>query len=371
MRYVMLLAALVWAGASVAAPVPAADAPLMQAAGGGSGSSNDDDEDEPPKTTTPAPTGTGTTTPPAKTDDKKPAATTTTTAAPAADAKASEDQMRLVSGAPLFNPNVAVHIVERKEHSDSKKLELVLYPATAQINGKFTQHYGTQGSIVWHLHENFGLQITGGGNWYNEESDLNSELAQKVAATAQAATALLLTWGVMGGVEVTPIYGKFAFLDGTLAHFSIVVNGGAGVGGSRLMLKQAGNNNGKESPATYGDMGLRFLTGIGVGFRLQLSEHFALRLEVRDTVYTARADKVNGCSYDDLNAMGKAADQSQPLSAVANKLSGSCDWTKFDGVDAAGSKRSNDLTRAKNLVKDLSSDVINNVSLFLGASFLF
>lgn len=368
MRFVMLLAALFWATTTVAAPV-FTDAPtkVAQAA---SSNSNDDDEDEPVKS--PAPTGTTTTAPaktPAKTEDKKPAAAATPAAATEAKPADGEDQMRLVSGAPLFNPNVAVHIVEKKDHPDVGRLEAVLYAVTAQINGKFTQHFGTQGGLVWHLNENFGLQVTGGGNWYNEESSLNSELAEKVAATAQAATALLLTWGVMGGVEVTPIYGKFALFESTLAHFSIVVSGGAGVGGSRLMLKAANATQ----DATYGDMGLRFLTGIGLGFRLQVSDHFALRFEVRDTVYTARADRVNGCNFDDLAALQKQADQSQPLRAVADagKLSGSCNWEKFDGVDTAGVKRSSDLTRAKNLVKDLSSDVINNVSFFLGASFLF
>jgi hypothetical protein len=115
----------------------------------------------------------------------------------AAEAQATEAQMRLVSGAPLFNPNVAVHIVERKEHSDAKKLELVLYPATAQINGKFTQHFGTMGQLTYHLQENFGLMITGGGNWFNSESSLNGELVEKARVEAQAATALLWTWGVM------------------------------------------------------------------------------------------------------------------------------------------------------------------------------
>jgi outer membrane beta-barrel protein len=279
--------------------------------------------------------------------------------------------MRLVSGAPLYNPNVAVHIVERKEFSDLNKLELVLYPATIQINGKFTQHFGTQGAVVWHLNENFGLQVTGGGNWYNEESALNGELATKVSVTAQAATALLLTWGLMGGVEVSPVYGKFAFFDGTLAHFSMVLNAGAGVGGSRLQLKPAGTNLGQVSPATYGDMGLRFLTGIGLGFRLQISERFAIRAEVRDTVYTARADRVNGCNYDDIVLMQAKTDSGGVVSAVKDQLSGSCDYHQFEGEVSPGVKKSNDLTRAKNLVKDLSSDVINNVSLFLGASFLF
>ena len=57
------------------------------------------------------------------------------------------------------------------------------------------------------------------------------------------------------------------------------------------------------SQATYGDTGARFMGSLGAGFRLQLGERFAFRLEVRDVVYTARMERVNGCNVDDLRAM--------------------------------------------------------------------
>ena len=79
----------------------------------------------------------------------------------------------------------------------------MLYPVAMQVNGKFTQHFGTMGSFVYHLQENFGLQISGGYNWYNVESAFNGELVEKFRVEAQAATSLLWTWGVMGGVEVS------------------------------------------------------------------------------------------------------------------------------------------------------------------------
>src|SRR5690242_5694746 len=56
--------------------------------------------------------------------------------------KAKEHAQELVSGAPLYNPNVAVHIVQRKPFADRGLRELVLYPAVPQANGKFTQHFG-------------------------------------------------------------------------------------------------------------------------------------------------------------------------------------------------------------------------------------
>jgi outer membrane beta-barrel protein len=288
---------------------------------------------------------------------------------PDAVATPAEEQ-RLVSGAPLSNPNVAVHIVQRKDFADADQRELVLFPLAVQVNGKFTQHTGTFGSFVWHLQENFGLQLSGGYNWYNGESGFNAELREKVRAEAPAATSLLWTWVLLGGVEVTPLYGKFAWFEGTLASFSVVVNGGAGVGGTRHELKpQSVKENGSVSPATYGDTGARFMASLGAGFRLQLGERFALRLEVRDVVYSAKVDSVNGCNVDDLTAMDAKLRVGDPVETAA--VSGGCAVGRFVGSIGDDYKRSYDVPLALSLVRLPSSDVLNNVGLYLGASILF
>lgn len=365
MRDTLILAALLVAGAVQAAPAPAlasADAPFVAVAQ----NTNDEDEDDPaPAATTPAT--------PAATTPATPEKTDAPAAAPAAAGEARQanpDAQKLVSGAPLFNPNVAVHIVEEKEYSDRRKTEIVLFPAAMQINGKFTQHFGTMGSIVYHLQENFGLQITGGYNWYNVESSFNGELVDKFRVEAQAATSLLWTWGVMGGVEVSPIYGKFAFFEGTLGHFSIVINGGVGAGGTRHQLKPETETDGTPSQATYGDTGVRFMGSIGAGFRLQLGERFAFRLEMRDVVYTARMERVNGCNVDDLRAMDtKIRQGGQPDQA---QVGAGCQVETFIGtIENTNIKRSNDVPLALNLVRIPSSDVLNNLGLYLGISFLF
>lgn len=359
-RNVLLFAALVAASAvRAAAPI---DAPLIVLAQ----ATPDDDEDDP----APAKTPPATTTPRSDAPTAPPVGTTATPA-PAAPAAADPEAQRLVSGAPLYNPNVAVHIVEQKAYSDSKKSEIVLYPVAMQVNGKFTQHFGTMGSFVYHLQENFGLQISGGYNWYNVESAFNGELVEKFRVEAQAATSLLWTWGVMGGVEVSPLYGKFTLFEGTLAHFSFVLNGGVGAGGTRHQLKpETVKTDGTISQATYGDTGARFMGSLGAGFRLQLGERFAMRLEVRDVVYTARMERVNGCNVDDLRAMDmKIRSGQDPATAM---VGASCDVDTFTGtIEGTDIKRSNDVPLALNLVRIPSSDVLNNIGLYLGISFLF
>lgn len=357
MRDAFFLTAMLGAGAVQASAFP----PVTVLTTSQAKSSTDEDEDDPPAAQ-PAPT-------PAGTAATKPAAAPAK-AEPAVAPTGAESQ-RLVSGAPLYNPNVAVHIVEQKAYSDSRRSEIILFPAAIQVNGKFTQHYGTMGSFVYHLQENFGLQVSGGYNWYSSESSFNHELVENFNQTASAATSLLWTWGVMGGVEVSPFYGKFTLFEGTLAHFSFVLNGGVGAGGTRLQIRPA--NEEKGEPATYGDGGIRFMASLGAGFRLQLGERFAFRLEVRDVVYSARVERVNGCDATDLEAIDKKQLAMQDVNTA--NVSSTCDTSKFSGtLEGTNVPLSQGAHLALGLVRPatgVSSDVLNNIGLYLGFSFLF
>ena len=166
--------------------------------------------------------------------------------------------------------------------------------------------------------------------------------------------------GGVAGVEVTPMYGKFAFYEGTLGHFTFVINAGAGLGNTRIQLRPQQQTNcdgdtGVECrEASFGDTGLKFVGSVGAGFRVFLGERAAIRLEVRDLIYTARVDKINGCSYEDLYNIG----------SHSSPVNGSCTG---DG----GFASADDRQLAMSLLKETSSDVINNVSFFAGFSFLF
>lgn len=281
---------------------------------------------------------------------------------------------RLVSGAPLYNPNVSVHIVQKKPFADEGRHEFALFPVVVQLNSKFTRHAGTALHYVYHLQENFGLQLTGQYNWHSNESRFNQELIDKVREQAQAASSLLLRWGFQGGVEVTPLYGKFAFFDDKLAQFSIVLTGAAGVGSTRHLIRPEVTNqvNGESFlvPARFGDTGMKFLGTVGGGFRVQFGDAYSVRLEVRDLIYTARVDKVDGCNLADFEAMERARTSGQPFEGLG--LSGSCKFQKFDGVDARTKKNyREDIILARDLVAEPSSDVLNNVSFYAGFSILF
>lgn len=254
-----------------------------------------------------------------------------------------------VNGAPLKNAEVDVHVVEQKPVRDAGRFELTVYPVVPQLNGVYTQHVGTMGQLTWHVREHFGFTLMGGGNWVNRESSFNAELNNSARIEAQSAASLLWTWTALAGVEVAPFYGKFALFDSGLAHFSVVINAGAGMGGTRHQLKPAGM-----TPATYGDTGVRFMGTVGAGFRLVLGEHIAIRLEVRDVVYTARVDRVNGCSSADFAAFD-LVDRSS--------VSGSCSVASFDNPT--------DIAIARNLVRVPTSEVLNSLGAWAGVSFMY
>ncbi len=283
-------------------------------------------------------------------------------------------EQQLVSGAPLYNPNVNVHIVQKKPFADEGRHEFALFPAVVQVNSKFTRHAGSALHYVYHVQENFGFQVAGQFNWYSNESNFNLELIDKVREQAQAASSLLMNWGLQAGVEVTPLYGKFAFYDNKLAQFSIVLTGAAGVGSTRHLIRPEVTNqvNGESFlvPARFGDTGMKFLGTVGGGFRVQFGDSYAVRMEVRDLIYTARVDRVDGCNLADFEAMERARSAGEPFEALG--LSGSCKFQKFDGVDPDTKKNyREDIILGRDLVAEPSSDVLNNVSFYAGFSILF
>lgn len=244
--------------------------------------------------------------------------------------------------------NLRLHTVQHKGVADGGRHEVVLYPAIAQLNSKFTSHFGAGAQYLYHLHENFALQAQGMYFYVNEKTAFSEELINTSQQDAQAATALTLQWAATGGFEVTPIYGKFAFFDDTLASFGIVLSAGAGVGGTRVQL-QGGNG---QDP-TFGDTGMKFVGQLGAGFRVRLNDSFLVRLEVKDLVYTAKVDQINGCNLDDLTVLAEQG---------SGSVNAACQAGSFKGSDAS---------LARNLVEEPSSDVLNNVGVYGGVSYTF
>lgn len=243
--------------------------------------------------------------------------------------------------------NLSLHTLQRKQYSDSGLHEVVLYPAVVQLNTKFTSHYGVGGQYLFHFHENFAIQAMAQYFYVNQQVAFADELVENANLQPAAASSLTLKWAATGGFEVTPIYGKFAFFDDTIAHFGIVLSGGAGFGDTRVQLTGPLSDQGR----LFGDTGLKFVGQVGAGFRIRFNENFVMRLEFRDLVYTAKVDTINGCSLADIDAM---------------------DNKRAPGAGCRGAELSERARgAARSLVEEPSSDVLNNLSVFGGLSYTF
>jgi hypothetical protein len=86
-----------------------------------------------------------------------------------------------------------------------------------------------------------------------------------------------------------------------------------------------------------------------------VADHWALRLEVRDLMYSVRISKLNGCTADEL----------VQLSTAPSDLSSGCRTSAFDPEFIA-----QDASLASKRV-DGSSETVNQVSGYLGLSYLF
>ncbi len=261
------------------------------------------------------------------------------------------DQGYLQGYAQSTSPNEQIHTVQKKVYTASGRFEATLYPAALQLNSKFVNTDGLGVGLSYAFQENMAVQLLGIYNYASGETSFTQNLLN-LHARPEAADALSLDYGAIAAYEVAPIYGKFAFYDGSLVQFRFVLNAGAGMGKTQVQLTP-GPPTGTQ--AQYGDAGWRFLGNLGAGFRLLIGERFALRLEVRDLIYTARVDRINGCNVADVTSI------------IGNEAPASpgCSANSFNPQQAVAA------TVAQNLLQDVSSDVLNNVIFFGGASILF
>jgi len=244
-----------------------------------------------------------------------------------------------------LSDNLRLHTVQRKLYSDQGMHEIVLFPAIVQLNSKFTTHVGAGAQYLYHLHESFSLQAMAQFNYLNQQVGFVQELIDISNIQPQPATALTLQWAATAGFELTPIYGKIAFYEGGIAHFGVVLSGGAGLGATRIQL------TGPADGLQFGDAGTRFVGQIGAGFRVRFDQNFVARLELRDMVYTAQVDRINGCSFSDFQA-----------AESGGQVSGSC---KISGMSEEAR------IAAKDLIRKPSSDVLNNLGVYAGISYIF
>jgi outer membrane beta-barrel protein len=271
-----------------------------------------------------------------------------TEAAPPTSTEQTPSQTDTVSGVKLgvSGARQQVHVlISRRERAEGKH-ELSLL-GTVQVNGKFTQHAGVGLEYGYHLREAFAL--TGGGTWFAQAANNSfseTELLEKIQLQSNSGSLLLLNWEAHAGVELSPIYGKFAFFNYGVVQFGFYLGTSLGVGGTSLQLTGDSGAGGR----TFGSTGLKPVAVVNAGFRMFFSERIAVRAEIRDTVFSGSVDSIAGCTVDDLE---KGDDKK--------------------GIECSGGTIAPDapFNSALAILRQPSSDVLNNVAFTAALSVLF
>ncbi len=294
----------------------------------------------------------------ARADEANPLAAPPATPAAAASGPktaAQAEALDPISGVKLglSGPRQEAHVLIRRRERAEGKNEISLNESI-EVNGKFTEQLGTGLDWAYHLREAFAFGL--GGTWYEravESSFTEDELITKARQEPLTASALLLQWEAHAGVELSPIYGKFAWFDSGVVQFGFYLGSALGVADTRVQLRSADPNTGRDR--TFGETGLKPIGLFNAGFRLFFSEHIAVRAEIRDTVYSDSVQTINGCTSADLDAL---------TGNDPTHVGASCNAAAFPSVSADG-------PIADQLVKTPSSDVLNNIAFNAALSVLF
>ncbi|HEY0881869.1 MAG TPA: hypothetical protein VGD87_10090 [Archangium sp.] len=217
-----------------------------------------------------------------------------------------------------------------------RRFEVSLAPAAVQVNGGYTEHAGTFGSVTWYPHQRIGFQVLGGGNWHTAPGSFVREMTE--FGQDAVAKSMLMTWGAFGGVEFEPLVGEFSLFGSSRVRFGLVVGAAVGAGGTRHQLR-----------SSSADTGVRFMGTFSAGVRAQVADRVTIRLGLRDILYSSKVTAVGGCS-DTVNPLGA------PLDAVS---------TCRHGV--AGT----DIPFAIALIKEPNAELLQNLQLSLGIGVLF
>lgn len=261
----------------------------------------------------------------------------------------AEPEIDALTGAELGSsgPRQAAHIIiKRNERAEGLHEFSLSNPV--QVNGKFTQQVGVSLDYLYHLREAFAFGVGGTYNYYAAQSQFTEDLMLRAKQQPFAASTLLLDYEAHAGVEVSPIYGKFALFNWSVVQFGLYFGAYGGIGHTKVQIRAAdeGDNRGR----TFGDTGFRPVGIFSAGMRMFLSKHIALRIEVRDTIYSDDMSTINGCSRTDLLAGAVPAD--------------ACNLGAFYEAEK-------DAPQAADLLKEPSSDVLHNVAFVAAFSVLF
>lgn len=202
-----------------------------------------------------------------------------------------------------------IFAVQRKAFLVEGKFELTPLFSTSFAD-RFVQTFAPAGSVVYHLSENFGLELYG-SYMLPTESGLTKEILNDLQLRSDISKLTQMLWTAGLGVQFSPIYGKLQILGTYIGNFSFYVGAGFGVGETRVQCTNGlpldpnrgfpTNANGEVvcnpndlqspgavNPVYYEPNTFRVMGALSGGVRFHFLTWLAVKLEVKDYLFVAR-----------------------------------------------------------------------------------
>lgn len=160
-----------------------------------------------------------------------------------------------------------------------------------------------------------------------------------------------------------------AFVPVRLPFLLVALRAGLALAATSVELRPLSTGiDGALRAASYGSSGLRPMGQLGLEVAFVLSPMVRIGLEVRNAFMSSATTAVNGCTGDDLRAMDIALRAGRPVTSVG--VGAGCAVGSFDGTDASGVRRSNDVPLAQFRLRE-PGGLANRLSIDLSVTLSF
>jgi len=199
----------------------------------------------------------------------------------------------------------SIYVVQRRTYSKRGKFEIT--PTfLSSVSNKFVGFLGPALGVAYHVRENLAIGAMYAFYNYNYYSGLVYEVYKYEDLIPENVDLKQLRQFAMLNVQWSALYGKLRLIPGVLGDFDVYISAGLGFADTRepCMSNQQGCESlgddlgfGIHKPDKAGD---RFkLTGnFGIGFRVFFADWLGIKIEVQDISYGDKVDSQGETTSD-------------------------------------------------------------------------
>lgn len=222
---------------------------------------------------------------------------------------------------------------EKPQDQAPRRFEVTFAPVGVPIPFGTPGDFGSGLRVGYQFSPLFGAYLSGFLRWLRTDPPLGTLLRLSDATSVDGQLGL--------GVAFVPV---------RLPFLLVALRAGFGLAATSVELRPSNVMDGALRASSYGASGLRPMGQLGLEIAFVLSPMIRIGVEARNALMSSATSAVNGCTEPDLRAVDTALRGGRPVTSAT--VGAGCALASFDGTDAAGLRRSNDVPLALSRVRE-------------------